>query len=509
MLESKQRKTGAFLSYISIGINTIIQLIFTPFLIHKLGQSEYGLYSLISSIIGYLTVLDLGFGNALIVYTAKYHEQKKVEEEKKLHGMFIIIFSIIGLVATILGIILFLNVENLFSTTLTEIEITKAKVMMLILTFNLAITFPFSVFNSIISAYERFTFQKIFSLIQSLLKPLLMIPLLLMNFKSIAMVSVITILNLFVVFSNYFYCKKKLNISIRYDGFDKNIFKVIFGYSIFIFIGTVVEKINFSLDQFILGVFSGTASVSLYSVASQINLLFMNISSCCCSVMLPKLSKMVSRNCTDKKLNDEFIKFGRIQWYIIFLIVSGFIILGKEFVKIWAGPEFEISYYITLLLIIPTACILVENIGVYIMQAKNLHKGKAFITLFSAIFNVIISIPLAKCYGGIGSALGTCLSLVICNLIIINIYYKRVVKLNSIQFWCNILKISIPLIIVFMIGWFVNYRFINADGLIKIILFAGIYSTAYFVIAYFISFNDYEKSLINGFLKKIVRRCFR
>ena len=95
MDDSKNRKIGATLSYISIVLNTLIQLIYTPFLIKKLGQSEYGLYSLVSSIIGYLTILDLGFGNAIIVYTAKYRVQKKYDEEKKLHGMFFLIFCVI------------------------------------------------------------------------------------------------------------------------------------------------------------------------------------------------------------------------------------------------------------------------------------------------------------------------------------------------------------------------------------------------------------------------------
>ena len=61
MNESKQRKVGAILSYVSIIATTIVQLLYTPFLIKKLGQSEYGLYSLVNSIIGYLTVLVLGF----------------------------------------------------------------------------------------------------------------------------------------------------------------------------------------------------------------------------------------------------------------------------------------------------------------------------------------------------------------------------------------------------------------------------------------------------------------
>ena len=78
MNDSIERKRGAILSYVSIIISTIVQLLYTPLLIRMLGQSEYGLYSLVSSIIGYLTVLDLGFGNAIIVYTAKYREQKMI-----------------------------------------------------------------------------------------------------------------------------------------------------------------------------------------------------------------------------------------------------------------------------------------------------------------------------------------------------------------------------------------------------------------------------------------------
>ena len=82
MNENKQRKVGAILSYLSIIATTLIQLLYTPLLIKMLGQSEYGLYSLIYSIIGYLTVLDLGFGNAIVVYTTKYRVQKKYKEEK-------------------------------------------------------------------------------------------------------------------------------------------------------------------------------------------------------------------------------------------------------------------------------------------------------------------------------------------------------------------------------------------------------------------------------------------
>ena len=286
MEKINERKSGALLSYLSIIISTLVQLLYTPLLIRMLGQSEYGLYSLVSSIIGYLTVLDLGFGNAIVVYTSKYRVQKKYDEEKKLHGMFFIIFCLIGLVAAILGLVLFFITPLIFGATMSLLEIHKIKIMMIILTFNLAITFPFSIFSSIINAYEKFTYQKIISILNTLMKPALMIPLLFMGFKSIAMCMVISIVNVIVLLSNYMYCKKKLNVTIKFMGFDKKLFKTIFGYSFFIFLSVIVDKVNWSVDQFVLGSVAGTIAVSVYAVASQINTLFINLSTAISSVML-------------------------------------------------------------------------------------------------------------------------------------------------------------------------------------------------------------------------------
>ena len=261
MNESKQRKVGAILSYVSIIVNTLIQLLYTPLLIRKLGQSEYGLYSLVASIIGYLTIMDLGFGNAIIVYTAKYRAQEKIEEEKKLHGMFNLVFKIIGIISAFFGFILFLNVNNIFGNKMTSLEIHKMKIMMLILSFNLFLTFAFAIYNSILSAYEKFTFQKVIAILQTILKPIIMIPLLFLGYKSISLCVVITVANLIVVLSNYLYCKKKLEISTKFIGFDKTIFKTILGYSIWIFLGTIVDKINWSVDNLVLGAVSGTVAV--------------------------------------------------------------------------------------------------------------------------------------------------------------------------------------------------------------------------------------------------------
>lgn len=502
MSDSTQRKSGAILSYVSIIVNTLIQLLYTPLLIRMLGQSEYGLYSLVASIIGYLTIMDLGFGNAIIVYTAKYRAQGKKEEEQKLHGMFNIVFRIIGVIAALIGLILFFNVNNIFGNKMTSIELQKMQIMMLILSFNLFVTFFFAIYSSIISAYEKFAFQKIVAIIQSILKPLIMIPLLFLGFKSITLCAVITVANLITVLSNYIYCKKKLNITVKYNGFDNIIFKTIIGYSIWIFLGAIVDKANWSVDNFVLGAVSGTIAVSIYSIAATLNTLFINLSTAISSVLLPKMSKLVAKNASSEELTNEMIKVGRIQNYIIFLMCSGLVLFGKEFIIIWAGKGFKESYYVALLLIIPVCVPLIQNLGLSIMQAMNKYKFKSISTFIMAIVNIIISIYFAKKWGAVGAALGTCISLIICNIILINIYYYKVIGLNIIKFWKSIITqsvpFSIPIILILIIMCLTKI-----NGIVGFLFYGSIYVIMFCLISYFISMNKYEKSIVEKVLLKI------
>lgn len=502
MNDSEQRKSGAILSYVSIILATLVQLIYTPFLIRMLGQSEYGLYSLVYSIIGYLTVLDLGFGNAIVVYTSKYRAQKKYDEEKKLHGMFFIIFCLLGILAMIGGVLLYFNVENLFGNTMTSSEISKAKIMMLILTFNLGITFIFNIYSSIITAYEKFTFQKLMTILNTILKPLVMIPLLFLGFKSITMCVVVTMINTVIMLSNYLYCKSKLNIKIKFQGFDKKLFIEILGFSFFIFLGVVVDKINWSVDQFVLGAVSGTIAVSIYSVASHINTLFINLSTAISGVLLPKVSKMIANNATNEELTNEMIKVGRIQYLIVFLMASGLTLVGKEFFIAWAGKDYITSYYIAIILIIPLCFPLIQNLGISIMQAKNMHKFRSVLLFVIAIANIIISIPLAKMFGGIGSAIGTSIALLLGNVLILNIYYHKKVGINVLKFWKEIFKMTIPFIIPIII-LVILMRFIELHGFIHVLVFGGIYTIIYCLVCYFIVMNKYEKNIVDKIFIKL------
>ena len=501
-MKVSQRKLGAILSYVSIIASTLVQLLYTPFLVGKLGQSEYGLYSLVSSMIGYLTVLDLGFGNAIVVHTAKFRAIGEVKKEQILHGMFKIVYIIIGIVAAIIGVIVALNSENIFSSTMTTEETQKIRIMLIILAFNLFMTFSFSIYSSIITANEQFVFQKILAIINTIAKPLLMIPLLFLGYKSIALCLVITVVNVAILIANYVFCKKKLKVKVKFQGFDRKLFKVIIGYSFWIFLTQIVDQINWGADQFILGVVSGAIAVSIYSAAAILNTMFISLATAISSVMLPKMSKMVATGASKKELSDEFIKVGRVQFIVVFLVASGIVLVGQEFIKVWLGNGFDEAYTVVLFLILPAMLSLIQNTGLSIIQAMNKFKFRALATFGMSIINIVISIFLAKKFGATGAAFGTGLSIMIVNVVVMSIYYKKVIKLDIIRFWKNIvvmfLKFLIPVGIILVI-----MAITRLEGRAALLTYGFIYVIIYAIATYLIVMNKYEKGMVDSFLKKI------
>ena len=77
--------------------------------------------------------------------------------------------------------------------------------------------------------------------------------------------------------------------------------------------------------------------MAIYSLATQVNSIYLSFSNAITGVLIPKVTKMIENNASDKEVSEIFIKNGRIQYIILALILSGFTIFGREFILLWAG----------------------------------------------------------------------------------------------------------------------------------------------------------------------------
>jgi len=500
-----QLKAGVILSYISMFLGYAISIAYTPIMLRLLGQSEYGLYNLVSSVVSYLGLLSFGFGSGYVRFYSRYKVRDQQEEIAKLNGMFLVVFSVIGLIAILAGSAMVVNTERVFGTKLSPDELKTTKILMVIMVFNLATSFPASVFNSYITANEQYVFQKLLQMIRVVVNPLLLLPVLLLGYKSVGMVVVTTLLTLTIEISNIMFCFTRLHIRFSFREFDLGLLKEVAVFSSFIFLNMIIDQVNWNVDKFLLGRFRGTVAVAVYGLAAQLNSYYMSLSTAISSVFIPRVNQMVAKGEDNMELTRLMTRVGRVQFIVLCLIGTGFILFGLPFIKLWAGKDYLDSYPITLLLIIPATVPLTQNIGIEIQKAKNMHQFRSWVYILIALANLIISIPLIDRFGGVGGALGTAISLLIGNGVVMNWYYHYRVGLDMGYFWKEVLKCGPAFVFPVIVGLLLKL-FLEISEPISFLTAGFIYTVSFILSMWLIGMNHYEKELIARPVTKALRR---
>ena len=501
-MQKNELKQGIILSYINLGLGTIIPFIYTPIMLRILGQAEYGLFSLASSAVSYLSLLSFGFGSTIIRYISKYRAENDKESEEKVFGFFLVLYCVLALLVLICGVVIAYNVEPIFNKGLTTNELNKMKILVMIMTFNSALSFPISVYSSMVVAHEKYIFRKLIDMFSTVLAPIANLVALYLGYASVGMATAATIIQFVILPLNVFYCYRIINIKPIFAKLPKTLIKEMLGFSVFIFIGTLVDMLFWATDKVILGMLAGSVAVAIYNVGSTFNSMVMNLSTSISGVFTPRVTGMVVKDASKEELNSIFIRIGRIQFVIITLIVSGFTVFGPSFIKLWAGPGYSGAYWIAIMTMFPLCIPLIQNMGLTIVIAQNKHQFRSIVYLIIAVANVIMTYISVPYFGIYGAAACSCIAYVIGQGIIMNIYYYKVTGLDIPLFWRNIFKMAIVPIIMTGACLFLN-NFITINSWKIFLCGVVVFTLIYAILMYLFSFNQYERALFGGILKKV------
>ena len=417
-------------------------------------------------------------------------------------GMFFILYCGIGLIAFLIGLGLYFNVDVLFDATMNTEDLYKIRVMMLLMVFNIAFTFPMSIWGAIITAYENFVFQKLVNIARIILNPLVMILLLSMGYKAIAMVVVITLFNVATLCINAWYCKYRLNIKVKFARFKWGFLKEVSVYSLWIFLDTIVSRFYSSAGQIILGMYQGASIVAIYALAIHLKGLFTSFSVALNGVLLPRITALITNTNKNKEVSDLFIRIGRLQYFIISFVLVGFVIFGKEFVILWGGKNYVQTYYVALIILIPFFFDLISNMGIVILQAMNKLKYRSLPMLVGSLIGFVLAFPFTNKFGLYGCAWSVSLSILLSNVIASNIVFYKVAKIEVIKYWLGIFEtIWLPLILIVLC--LILKMHIKIESWESLIFYVLIFSLVYFLMFFKLCMNNEEKDMIYSLLNKL------
>ncbi|WP_378188010.1 lipopolysaccharide biosynthesis protein [Aquimarina sp. W85] len=492
-----QIKKGALLNYTTIVLTNVVSLLLTPFIIQKVGDAEYGIYIAIGALVGSISVLDFGLNNTVIRFVAKYQAEKNLTKERDFLGTVILLYIGISSIILIVGSVFYYNIDTYYSK-MSPSEIEIAEIMSLILIFNLAIKLPGGVFMGICSGYEQFVFPKTLNIIRYIIRSAMVVGVLLLGGKAIAIVIIDTLMNIIVIGASAYYVIKKLKVRFTFNAFQLSFIKHILGYSVWIFIFSLVGMFQWKAGHIVLGALVKPEVLAIYGIGIMLGTYYGAFSTAISSVFLPRAAKMSVGKASGEELTTMMIKVGRLSFIVLLYILIAFVLFGKQFINLWVGSNYYDSWIIAVMIMVAYTVPLVQGFGNSILEAKNKISFKAVLYLSFMLLGTGAGAYLAKSYGAIGMITGSMIGWIIVQNIM-NVYYQKVIGLNIIRFFKGLFsKLIIVGVLVSIIGYFINY--IPGAGWLNFGLKGILFSMAYAVLIFSLGMYESEKKLFtDGF----------
>ncbi len=505
---SKQVKIGAIISYIAIAFNILSGLLYTPWMLKHIGQSDYGLYSTAVAFLSYFTI-DLGLGSAISRFIAKYRAEKNEAAVERLLGVVYKIYLALDVIFLICVIVVFSLIEQIF-WKFTPVEIEKFRIIFLVMGAFTLISFPCSTFSGILIAYERFFAQKICDLSSKVLIVVCMVIALSMGQGLYALVLVNVLVHLFMHIVRFVYLKKSIHIHIAWKCFDKALIKEIFSFSAWVLVITIAERFIFNIEPTLIGALSGTVAVSIFAAGNTIEGYIWTFANALNSLFLPKVSRLVATDGADRtKINALMVRVGRVQMIIIGAIVFIFVSMGYEFIDLWLPENYQSAYYVALLMILPSLVLRTQDIASTLTWAENKLKARSFMYILNAVISVALSVILVPRLHALGAGVAIFVGTVFAQIIGMHFIYTRVMHLDMWELYKNCQsKMIIPGLICMVVG-FVLQRYIPSPNLLHFVLKACVAGVVYIVAIWFMYMNAGEKELFTGALEKIRNKLIK
>lgn len=491
-MQSSSIKAGAIISYISVFLSIAITFFYTPWMIRQIGVSDYGLYSLVITFIAYF-VMDFGMSGTVTRFLAKYRAEGNEKKIENVMGLIFKVYLAIDVVIFLVLLVVGCFLAGIFQG-LTSDEIDKLRVLYAIAALFSVMTFVFKPMHGAMMAYEYFVETKIIDMIQRVGTVLLIVFALLLGMGVYALVLINGAVALGTSILLYVLFKKKSRQNINFRYFDMAEMKALMGFSIWIFLITMAQRFRLTFMPSLLGMFSNSTEISVFSLGMSIEGMVYVLSSALNGLFLPKVTRL-SHQGDDKAITDLMIRVGRIQFYVISLVFFGFVILGQDFLHLWVGENFHNTYYVVLLLIGTNVVSLTQQVASDLVYAENKVRYTATLTFVASGLALIGSILLAPRFGAVGCAISFFVAMSI-NIIQLNLFYRKKLNIDVYRFFRSCHFRLLPAMFILGLIFYALKRYILVVSWTNLFVFGTIYFIVVVFVDYYLLFNKEEKRLI-------------
>jgi O-antigen/teichoic acid export membrane protein len=404
-------------NYLVTGTELLIGIFMLPFNVSHLGQSAYGLWVLVASVTVYFSMLDLGYGVAQVRFAAKYRAQGDSGALNEIASTMFFMFGGVGLVAFTLAILISLNLDKFFP--LSAEQVRTGQIVLLFISAYVALGFPFSVFGGIVNGFQRQYLNGIVAFITAITVAVVNVIVLLSGYglpELVAATTGVRILSYLVYASNAYRVFPALRIRPRF--FKRERLREVTGFSVFILIIDIANKLNYSTDAIVVGAFLGTSAVAIWAVAQRLIEIVQRVTDQLNAVLFPVVVDSSTVQRVDR-LQKILVQGTRLSLGMVVPLATVLGLTARPLVMVWVGPQFAQSVNVIYILSVVVALRVGNATSAVILKGSDLHRFLAFSNLGMALGNLILSVLLVRVYGLIGVAVGTLIPMLVMAMFVV------------------------------------------------------------------------------------------
>jgi len=449
-------------SWFALGVNVVVGIFLSPYILHRLGDEAFGLWILIFSATGYYGLFDLGIRSSIVRYIAKYSATEEYDELNRLVNTAMFSYSGIGAVAMCITLIAAYYVDSIFR--IPADFVVTARWLLLMVGTSVSLGFPLGVFSGILEGLQRFYLLNFTSISSTLIRALLIV-VALRHGRGLLTVALVTVslplLNQFVNAAAVF---RHLPLRLGIQYVNRSSLRRIASYSGTTFLIIVAGRLRFKSDALVIGTFVSAAAVTYFTIGARLVDYSSEVVSSLAQLFVPMSSQSQAKGDMDG-LRKILVVGNRACAFIIFPITAILTILGKSVIEAWVGPKYvATSYPVMLVLLYPMTLMLAQSASGRTLWGMAKHRTWAWVVLAEGAANLILSVILVRPYGIMGDAIGTAIPLTCSMILFLPHHLCRLlgIKLKTYLYRAFVfpLALCVPLVAVLLLmrRWFIPHR---------------------------------------------------
>jgi O-antigen/teichoic acid export membrane protein len=421
-------------NWVALGIVIVVGFFLSPFLVHRLGNSAYGMWMLVGSMAGYLQMLDLGVRSSLTHYVTGFHSKQEHAGASRAASSALVIFMGLGIIAVSAALAAAAHASKWFQ--IPEADQLTFAIVVSLAGLNVALVLIRGVYGGLLSSLQQFVLNNTIDIAATLLFAASAVAIVLAGGGIIALASLQLLVTgasgtAYLVSCSKVYPKLRVSVGLC----DRQSLRMIFQFSVYAFLMNICRQIIFYTDALVIGAFISVQAVTFYAIGSNLVNYARSVTSGISTTMPSKARALQAIGDMDsvKRALLNGVRFGSLT---IFPIALTFLLRGRSFIELWMGPSYarlsgDVLSILSLALLFGASSQVVNSTFIGLGMRRSLVPA----AIAEALANLGMSIGLIRYFGIQGVAWGTTIPHLMVTFLFWPLYVSRTLKVCIWQYF--------------------------------------------------------------------------